>query len=99
MAGCYYFSAYSVRRYLDVAPDMAGTEVIPMNKTDGYTKLLIECLSADPIKDCAMTDEQIREAILHISENLRGWLTNEDRLCLVAERAELRATLKARGVR
>lgn len=64
-----------------------------------YMKVLQETLNQPAIKNCGMTTAQINEAIGDITEQLRGPLSNQERLLLCAERSELRATLKVEASR
>jgi hypothetical protein len=61
-----------------------------------YNKLLQEALNQPAIKDCTMSDAELEAAIAGIGEQLKGHLSNEERLLLVADRSEFRATLKQR---
>jgi hypothetical protein len=59
-----------------------------------YIKVLEHALDQPPIQNCSLSRAGIEERIAAICTTLRGPLTNEERLCLVADRSELRATLK-----
>lgn len=61
-----------------------------------YTDALAEALNQQPITT-SMSNQEIEGAIAHISAILKEPMSNAERLMLVADRAELRATLKQRN--
>lgn len=61
-----------------------------------YIKVLAEALNQTAIPNCQMSNQELEAAIADIGEQLKGPLSNEERLLLVADRAEFRATLKKR---
>lgn len=63
-----------------------------------YMKVLAESMNQPAIENCTMTFDEIKSAIEAISKRLVGPLSNAERLLLVAERSELRATLKSLAV-
>jgi hypothetical protein len=58
-----------------------------------YIKVLQKALNQPAIKNCGMSRNDIVHAIAGISDQLRGPMSNEERLLLVADRSEFRATL------
>jgi len=61
-----------------------------------YNDALKEALNQPPIDNCGMTNQELESAIEDITEQLKGYLPNAERLMLVADRSEFRATLKQR---
>lgn len=59
-----------------------------------YMKALDLALNQKAVNNNTMTADQIKQSIADISQTLRGPLDNNERLSLVADRAELRATLR-----
>jgi hypothetical protein len=62
-----------------------------------YIKVLQEAMNQPAIPNCKMSQAEIEEAIKNINDELRGPLSNQERLLLVADRSELRASLKTLG--
>lgn len=65
-----------------------------MSKNPTYNDVLKEALESPSITNCNLSREAIEKAIADISQQLRGVMSTGERLVLVADRAELRATLK-----
>lgn len=63
---------------------------------DAYTKALKEILSdPSPAQPTSRTRAQIEADILSVSNQLKGPLSNAERLCFVQDRRELRKQLDA----
>lgn len=65
-----------------------------MTKTT-YNDALKIAMDQPAIPNCTMSRGEIEEAIKQIGEKLKWPLSNIERLLLVADRAELRSTLKS----
>lgn len=62
-----------------------------------YLKELRKVMTAaGPARPCTMTDAEIETAIADISAQLKGPLSNLERLCLLEERIELRKVAMVR---
>lgn len=53
--------------------------------------------ATSPARPCAMSDAEVEAAIADISAQLKGPLSNLERLCLVESKIELRKILTARS--
>lgn len=60
-----------------------------------YTKALHEIMTDETVRPCSLTRSEIETAIAEISSQLKGPLSNTERLLLVADRHELRKALAA----
>jgi len=61
-----------------------------------YYDALKQALNQPAIDNCKLSNDQLASAITGITATLAGYLPDTVRLELVADRAELRATLKRR---
>lgn len=62
-----------------------------------YYDAVKEALDDQPaLANCSLTDAEIEAEIAEISQKLTGPLSNVERIECIADRSELRATLKAR---
>lgn len=67
-------------------------------KKTTYNEVLKEALNQPAIKDCKLSRAEIEARIAEIGKQLIGYMPNEERLCAVADRSELRATLRAMDI-
>lgn len=61
-----------------------------------YNVVLKEALNQPANENCELSTDEIQRAIAAITQGLAGPMSNDERLMLVSDRSELRATLKKR---
>jgi hypothetical protein len=71
----------------------AGMEQWSSSMKKAYGRAVQEAMNQPAIEGCKASRDEIEKIIAEISEQLRGPMGNAERLLLVADRSELRATL------